>query len=113
METIQLNGWKFTSKEIMYKILKNKLDLPNYYGENADVLWDCLTAWRTSFKRDGITEQDKAKVTYLTKFEGMEHIKIVLDKYTIRYNRKNQSTVKRNESSAIPDSHSNSRLIFV
>ncbi|MED1158478.1 barstar family protein, partial [Bacillus thuringiensis] len=51
METIQLNGWKFTSKEIMYKILKNKLDLPNYYGENADVLWDCLTAWRTSFKK--------------------------------------------------------------
>jgi len=35
-----------------------------------------------------ITEQDKAKVTYLTKFEGMEHIKIVLDKYNVHYNRK-------------------------
>lgn len=47
METIQLDGRKFTSKEIMHKILKNKLDLPDYYGENADALWDCLTAWVT------------------------------------------------------------------
>ena len=39
-------------------------------------------------KRDGITEQDKEKVTYLTKFEGMELIKIVLDKYNVHYNRK-------------------------
>lgn len=31
----------------MHKILKNKLDLPNYYGENADALWACLTAWVT------------------------------------------------------------------
>ncbi|PEM44303.1 hypothetical protein CN636_12985 [Bacillus toyonensis] len=41
METIQLDGRKFTSKEIIHKILKNKLDLPNYYEENADALWDC------------------------------------------------------------------------
>jgi len=47
METIQLNGRKFTSKEVLHKILKNKLDLPNYYGENANALWDCLTAWVT------------------------------------------------------------------
>ncbi|MDM5191428.1 barstar family protein [Bacillus hominis] len=47
METIQLDGRKFTSKEIMHKILKNKLDLPDYYGENANALWDCLTAWVT------------------------------------------------------------------
>ncbi|KAB2395358.1 IS3 family transposase [Bacillus cereus] len=39
-------------------------------------------------KRDGITEQDKAKVIYLTKFESIEHIKIVLDNYTGHYNRK-------------------------
>ncbi|KAA0776229.1 hypothetical protein DT250_04510 [Bacillus sp. AR2-1] len=39
-------------------------------------------------KRDGITEQDKAKVIYLKKFEGMEHIKIVLDNYIVYYNRK-------------------------
>ncbi|WP_410985312.1 barstar family protein [Bacillus cereus] len=28
-----------------YKTLKEKLDLPSYYGENADALWDCLTGW--------------------------------------------------------------------
>ncbi|PEL85090.1 hypothetical protein CN626_27875 [Bacillus wiedmannii] len=39
-------------------------------------------------KRDGITEQDKAKVIYLKKFEGMEQIKIVLDNYIVHYNRK-------------------------
>ncbi|PFF88884.1 hypothetical protein CN338_06510 [Bacillus cereus] len=38
--------------------------------------------------RVGITEQDKAKVIYLTKFEVMEHIKIVLDNYIVHYNRK-------------------------
>ncbi|PEQ72059.1 barstar family protein [Bacillus thuringiensis] len=66
METIQLNGWKFTSKEIMHKILKNKLDLPNYYGENADVLWDCLTVWRTSFKKrwNYRTRQSKSNLSY-------------------------------------------------
>lgn len=39
-------------------------------------------------KRDGITEQDKERVIYLTKFESMEHIKIVLDNYRGHYNRK-------------------------
>ncbi|HDX9613377.1 TPA: IS3 family transposase [Bacillus toyonensis] len=39
-------------------------------------------------KRDGITEQDKAKVMYFTKFESIEHIKIVLDNYIGHYNRK-------------------------
>ncbi|KMQ16263.1 barstar family protein [Bacillus mycoides] len=45
METIQLDGRKFTSKEMLHKILKDQLDLPDYYGENADALWDCLTGW--------------------------------------------------------------------
>jgi len=39
-------------------------------------------------KRDGITEQEKAKVIYLTKFESMKHIKIVLDNYIVHYNCK-------------------------
>ncbi|QWH69666.1 hypothetical protein EXW41_28560 (plasmid) [Bacillus wiedmannii] len=39
-------------------------------------------------KRDGITEQDEAKVIYLTKFESMKHIKIVLGNYIVHYNRK-------------------------
>ena len=25
--------------------IKEKLELPIYYGENLDALWDCLTGW--------------------------------------------------------------------
>ncbi|HDR6255513.1 TPA: IS3 family transposase [Bacillus cereus] len=39
-------------------------------------------------KRDEITEQEKERVIYLTKFESTEHIKIVLDNYIGHYNRK-------------------------
>ncbi|CAI8951285.1 MULTISPECIES: barstar family protein [Bacillus] len=45
METVQLDGRNFTSEEILHKTLKKILDFPDYYGENADALWDCLTAW--------------------------------------------------------------------
>ncbi|MGG3529074.1 barstar family protein [Bacillus pseudomycoides] len=45
METILLDGRKFTSKEMLHKILKDQLDFPDYYGENASALWDCLTGW--------------------------------------------------------------------
>ena len=27
----------------IHKALKDGLDFPNYYGENLDALWDCLT----------------------------------------------------------------------
>ncbi|MGQ0440654.1 barstar family protein, partial [Bacillus sp. B-TM1] len=47
MEKIHLDGRMFTSKDVLHKTLKNKLDLPDYYGENANALWDCLTAWVT------------------------------------------------------------------
>lgn len=47
MEKIHLDGRMFTSKNALHKTLKNKLDLPDYYGENADALWDCLTTWVT------------------------------------------------------------------
>ncbi|PEL82624.1 hypothetical protein COL77_01375 [Bacillus wiedmannii] len=39
-------------------------------------------------KRDGITEQDKVRVIYLTKFESVKHIKILLNNYIVHYNRK-------------------------
>ncbi len=29
----------------LHNALKDKLDLPDYYGENLDALWDCLTGW--------------------------------------------------------------------
>ena len=45
MVKIILDGKDFTSKEKLHKILKDKLGLPDYYGENLDALWDCLTGW--------------------------------------------------------------------
>lgn len=47
MEKIHLDGRMFTSKDVLHITLKNKLDLPDYYDENANALWDCLTAWVT------------------------------------------------------------------
>lgn len=29
----------------MHRELREKLDLPSYYGNNLDALWDCLTGW--------------------------------------------------------------------
>jgi ribonuclease inhibitor len=28
-----------------HRLLKKELSLPDYYGENLDALWDCLTGW--------------------------------------------------------------------
>ncbi|WPU77973.1 barstar family protein (plasmid) [Bacillus sp. RA(2023)] len=47
MGFLKLDGRHFTSEEVLHKVLKEKLDLPHYYGENANALWDCLTAWVT------------------------------------------------------------------
>ncbi|MDC2866318.1 barstar family protein [Bacillus sp. BP-3] len=38
-----LNGHEFISKEALHKILKERLELPDYYGENADPLWYWIT----------------------------------------------------------------------
>jgi ribonuclease inhibitor len=32
-----------TDKAAAHNYLKRKLALPDYYGENLDALWDCLT----------------------------------------------------------------------
>ena len=29
----------------LYKCIKNGLDLPDFFGENLDALWDCLTGF--------------------------------------------------------------------
>jgi ribonuclease inhibitor len=43
MKEIRLNGEKMLDKASTHAYLKEKLALPNYYGENLDALWDCLT----------------------------------------------------------------------
>ncbi|WP_424163299.1 barstar family protein [Bacillus amyloliquefaciens] len=40
-----IDGKDVTSIEDLHRILKDKLDFPDYYGENLNALWDCLTGW--------------------------------------------------------------------
>lgn len=44
MKEIRLNGNKMLNKASTHAYLKQKLTLPDYYGENLDALWDCLAA---------------------------------------------------------------------
>ncbi len=44
MITIRLDGAQMTSRKITHEYLKKKLMLPDYYGENLDALWDCLSS---------------------------------------------------------------------
>lgn len=40
--TVQLLGAEMTNQEALHAHLKERLGLPDYYGENLDALWDCL-----------------------------------------------------------------------
>lgn len=43
MREILLNGDKMSDKTAAHSYLKRKLSLPEYYGNNLDALWDCLS----------------------------------------------------------------------
>jgi len=43
MREIRLNGDKMINKSSAHAYLKEKLSLPDYYGNNLDALWDCLS----------------------------------------------------------------------
>ena len=40
-----IDGKDVTRIEVLHRILKDELDFPDYYGENLNALWDCLTGW--------------------------------------------------------------------
>lgn len=42
---IKLNGNDMTTKELFHDCLKQKLTLPDYYGNNLDALWDVLSTY--------------------------------------------------------------------
>lgn len=43
MEIIRLDGVKMTDRKATHAYLKRELHFPEYYGNNLDALWDCLT----------------------------------------------------------------------
>lgn len=42
MKTIMIDGSKYSSSSTLHQALKMMLELPDYYGGNADALHDCL-----------------------------------------------------------------------
>ena len=43
LNKVIIQGSKLKDKNVLHQILKQELNLPDYYGENLDALWDCLT----------------------------------------------------------------------
>ena len=43
MRTSLLDGSRYNRAHQLHSALKRLLDLPDYYGENLDALYDCLT----------------------------------------------------------------------
>ncbi len=43
MKEMRLDGAKMTDRKAAHAYLKRELDLPDYYGNNLDALWDCLS----------------------------------------------------------------------
>lgn len=42
---LQLNGKELTDQQLLHETIAHQLQLPDYYGENLDALWDILSSW--------------------------------------------------------------------
>lgn len=42
MRVVEIRLDEVKDKEGLHYLLKKRLDLPDYYGNNLDALWDCL-----------------------------------------------------------------------
>lgn len=40
---VKLDGKEILNRDILHKTLKEKFNLPEYYGENLDSFWDILS----------------------------------------------------------------------
>lgn len=60
-------------KEGLHFLLQESLDLPEYYGNNLDALWDCLTEIGTEtelvFRNFASLENDAELKQYAAKFK--------------------------------------------
>ncbi|GIP27807.1 putative ribonuclease inhibitor YrdF [Paenibacillus sp. J23TS9] len=45
MRDIIFDGGKVDNIDQLHAVLKEALQLPDFYGNNLDALWDCLTGW--------------------------------------------------------------------
>ena len=61
MIQIELNGENMKTRQGTHKYLKEKLKLPEYYGENLDALWDILSTYSKSIKISLINKNELIK----------------------------------------------------
>ena len=67
METIFIRGTDYAAPSDLHSALKLLLDLPDYYGMNADALYDCLS-------------ERREPVSVAVRGEGTEEVAATLDK---------------------------------
>ena len=45
MLKIEIDFENITTKEEFYEVFRSKIELPEYFGDNLDALWDVMTAY--------------------------------------------------------------------
>lgn len=76
MRKIILDGNYMKTRDKAHKYLVKKLELPNYYGNNLDALWDYLSSYSERIDIEFIN--DKKAVEYLGDY-GINIIQVFKD----------------------------------